>query len=70
MSRVLVGVLAACGAATAALVGLAHGDAVPAVAACSGAATGLAAYLAVPGIKKGRCSHAQRVGLSHGLLPT
>lgn len=52
MSRALVGVLAACGAATAALVGLAHGDAVPAVAVRSGAATGLAAYLAAPIEKK------------------
>lgn len=52
MSRVLVGVLAACGAATAALVGLAHGDAVPALAACSGAATGVATYLAMAPTKK------------------
>lgn len=52
MSRVLVGVLAACGAALAALVGLAPGDAVPAVAVCAGTASGLAAYLAAPPSKK------------------
>ena len=51
MSRSVVGLLAAAGAIMAALVGLVHGDFVPAVIACTGTATGLAAYLALPGQK-------------------
>ncbi len=53
MSRSMVGLLAAVGAAMSALVGLAHGDLVFVIIAGAGAATGLAAYAAaLPQVKK------------------
>jgi hypothetical protein len=48
MPRTMVGLLAAVGAAMSALVGLAHGDLVWVAIADAAAATGLAAYLALP----------------------
>ena len=49
MPRRMVGLLAAVGAAMSALVALAHGDVVLVVMAVgAGAATGTAAYLALP----------------------
>jgi len=52
MPRVMVGLLAAVGAAMSALVALAHGDASLIIMACSaGAATGSAAYWALPSKK-------------------
>jgi len=51
MPRIMVGLLAAAGAIMAALVGLVHGDFLPAMIAGSGTATGLAAYLALLGKK-------------------
>jgi hypothetical protein len=49
----VVGLLAAVGAIMSAIVGLAHGDLMPAMIACAGAATGVAAYLAAsPASKK------------------
>ena len=51
MPRSVVGLLAAAGAIMAALVGLVHGDLVPAVIVSSGIGTGLAACLALP-VKK------------------
>jgi uncharacterized membrane protein YuzA (DUF378 family) len=48
MSRTVVGLLAAVGAITAALVGLTRGDLPSVMIAGTGAATGLAAYLALP----------------------
>ena len=55
MSRsMVVGLLAAVGAIMAALAGLVHGDLMPAMIACSGTATGLAAYLALPNKKTQR----------------
>jgi hypothetical protein len=48
----MVGLLAAAGAIMAALVSFIHGDLVALVIAVAGAATGLAAYLALPHIKK------------------
>lgn len=44
MPRRMVGLLAAAGAAMSALVGLTHGDLVPAMIAAAAAATGTAAY--------------------------
>ena len=55
MSRIVVGLLAAAGAITAALVGLTHGDLPQVMIAGAGAATGLAAYLALP--PKKNCSN-------------
>lgn len=52
MSRGLVGLLAAAGAAMSALVGLVHADMVPVMIASAGAAAGLAAYLTLPPQKK------------------
>jgi hypothetical protein len=52
MSRSMVGLLAAVGAIVSALVGLTHGDLVPVMIASAGTASGLAAYLALPGSKK------------------
>ena len=52
MSRTMVGLLAAAGAIMAALVGLTHGDLVPVIITGAGAASGLAAYLALPDAKK------------------
>jgi hypothetical protein len=52
MSRSMVGLLAAAGAAMSALVGLVHAGIVPVMIASAGAATGLAAYLALPPQKK------------------
>ena len=52
MDRRLVGLLAGVGAAASALMGLAHGDLVPMIAANAGLATGLAACLALPTPKK------------------
>jgi hypothetical protein len=47
MHRTLVGLLAAVGTIVSALVGLSHGDQVPVAIACAGAASGMAAYLAL-----------------------
>jgi hypothetical protein len=47
----VVGLLAAVGAVMSAIVGLAHGDLMPAMIAGAGAATGVAAYLASPASK-------------------
>ena len=52
MSRSMVGLLAAVGATVSALVGLIHGDLVPAMAIGAGTASGLAAYWALPPSKK------------------
>lgn len=52
MPRSMVGLLAAVGAAMSALVNIAHGDLLWAVVADAAAATGLAAYLALPQNKK------------------
>jgi len=52
MSRSMVGLLAAVGATMSALVGLTHGDLVPVMIAGAGTASGLAACLALPTIKK------------------
>jgi hypothetical protein len=48
----MVGLLAAVGAAMSALAGLAHGDLVWLIIGDAAAATGLAAYLALPAQKK------------------
>jgi hypothetical protein len=48
MSRSMVGLLAAVGAAMSALAGLTHSYLVFAIIACASAATGLAAYGALP----------------------
>jgi len=52
MPRSMVGLLAAVGAAMSALVAFAHGDFVWLAIADAAAATGLAAYLALPAKKK------------------
>ena len=52
MSRTMVGLLAAVGAAMAVLVAFAHGDSVPIMIMSASGATGLAAYLAAPPQKK------------------
>jgi hypothetical protein len=52
MPRSLVGLLAAVGVVMSALAGLAHGDLFWAAVADAAAATGLAAYLALPPTKK------------------
>ena len=52
MPRSVVGLLAAVGAALSALVGLTHGDVVWAMVSGAAAATGLAATLALPTLKK------------------
>jgi len=52
MSRRTVGLLAAVGAVLSALVGLVHGDLASIMVAGAGAATGLAAYSALPPLKK------------------
>lgn len=52
MARSVVGLLAAVGAAFAALVGLSHGEVVWVILAAAAVATGLAAYLALPASKK------------------
>ena len=52
MPRSMVGLLAAVGAAMAALAGLIHGDLVPVIIAAASAATGLAASLALDPSKK------------------
>lgn len=57
MCRIVVGLLAGVGAAMSALVGLAHGDLVPVIAANVGVATGLAAYLALLPPKKNVSLH-------------
>ena len=48
----VVGLLVAVGAVMSALVGLAHGDLMPAMIVGAGATTGLAAYLTSPASKK------------------
>jgi hypothetical protein len=48
MSRRMVGLLAAAGAAMSALTALTHGDSVPLMIAGAAGATGLATYLAAP----------------------
>jgi len=53
VSRSMVGLLAAVGAAMSALVGIVHGDLVWVAIADGATATGLAAYLALPPSKKG-----------------
>ena len=59
MSRsVAVGLLAAVGTVMSALVGLSHGDLIALLIADAAAATGLAAYLALPAIKKTDFSHS------------
>jgi hypothetical protein len=57
MPRSAIGLLAALGAVLSALVGLTHGDLTPIVILCSGTATGVAAWLALPPPKKIRCSY-------------
>jgi hypothetical protein len=52
MPRSMVGLLAAVGALMSALAGIVHGNFVPLVIAYAAAATGLAAYLALPDNKK------------------
>lgn len=52
MSRTMVGLLAAAGAVMSALIGLTHGDLVPVMIAVASAASGLAAFAALPGGKK------------------
>jgi hypothetical protein len=51
MPRSTVGLLAAIGVTLSALVGLVHGHAIPPMMLGAGAATGLAACLALPGKK-------------------
>jgi hypothetical protein len=48
----MVGLLAAVGTAMSAIVGLVHGDLAWLIVADAATATGLAAYLALPGNKK------------------
>ena len=57
MPRSMVGLLAAAGATMAATVSLVHGDAIPLMITGAGGCTGLAAYLALPGVKKSITSH-------------
>lgn len=52
MHRISAGLLAAVGAATAALVGLTHGDLIFVMITSAGAATGCAAYLGLSPSKK------------------
>jgi hypothetical protein len=52
MARGMVGLLAAIGAASSALVGLTHGELVWVMLADATAAAGIAAYLALPSSKK------------------
>jgi len=52
LSRIMAGLLAAVGAAMACLAGLIHGDLVPLLVVAASAGTGIAAYLALPSIKK------------------
>jgi hypothetical protein len=52
MPRSMVGLLAAVGAAMSGLTGLLHGDLAWETLASAAAATGLAAYLALPSSKK------------------
>ena len=52
MPRSVVGLLAAASAAMSALVAFLHGDSALVVMAGAASATGLAAYLALPPIKK------------------
>jgi hypothetical protein len=52
MPRTMVGLLAAAGAAMSALVGLTHGDSASVLVAAAAAASGCAAYLALPPSKK------------------
>ncbi len=61
MPRSMVGLLAAVGTAMSALVGLAHGDLIWVVLVDAAAATGLAAYLALPPQKKVQLGYAQCV---------
>jgi hypothetical protein len=71
MPRIMVGLLAAAGAIMAALVGLVHGDFVPAMIAGSGTATGLAAYLALLDQKKyfrGAIGRLRRTGNGTALM--
>ena len=62
MSRSMVGLLAAAGAIMSMLVGLIHGDWMPVMIAGAGAATGLAACLALPGSKKLHLGRSARNG--------
>ena len=57
MSRIMVGLLAAAGAIMSALAGLLHGHIEPAMVACAGVSTGLAAYLGLAAVKKSLTSH-------------
>lgn len=52
MSRLMVGLLAATTAAMSGLVGLAHGELALIMIAGAGAASGIGAWLALPGSKK------------------
>lgn len=63
MSRSVVGLLAAVGTITSALVGLAHGDVVPVMIMGAGTATGLAAFLALPSKKNGSLSDLVRASV-------
>jgi len=58
MPRSMVGLLAAVGAVMSGLVGLSHGDVLPIMIAGAGAGTGLAAYFALPAIKKNPGSYS------------
>ena len=62
MPRSMVGLLAAAGAAITAIAGLAHGDLLWAAVVDAAAATGLAAYLALPATKKANSRATCRPG--------
>jgi len=55
MPRSMVGLLAAVGTAMSALVNLSHGDLISVMITSAAAASGLAAYLALPAIKNLSC---------------
>ena len=61
MSRSVVGLFAAAGAAMSALVGLLHGDLTWMMVVDAAGATGLAAYLALPPNKKSLVGHPVRM---------
>ena len=52
MPRGAVGLLAALGVALSSLIGFVHGDLMPLIVVGSASATGMAAYLALPPLKK------------------
>lgn len=68
MPRSVVGLLAAAGAAMSAIVRLVHGDLVWVTIANTAAATGLAAYLALPSIKNHQGARSPLARMWIGIL--